>query len=311
MLRILTVAGVVLMASPLLAQPTSPPRQAEATALTGTALYPPDPVPNQEKLLRDLQQAQSVANTTTREAIVWIGRRQAYLWRYRDAIATFSDGIRRYPDDPRLYRHRGHRYITTRKFDLAREDFERAAALIEGTPDEVEPDGAPNPAGKPRSTLHFNVWYHLALSYYLQGTYDRAADAWRECLRVSKNDDSVVAATDWLWMTLMRLGRRGEAAQLLDRITPTMDILENHAYHRRLLMYKGVTGPESLLADDTTDPTTLATQGYGVANYYLVNDQVDRARAVLQRITAGSGWNAFGYIAAEADLARMARSAQP
>ncbi len=280
-------------------------REPEAYTLAGRPLYPPEPIPNRDRLLRDLQEAQSVANTTTPEATIWIGRRQAYLWRYRDAIETFTRGIRRHADDPRLYRHRGHRYVTTRKFDLAREDLERAAALIDGRPDEIEPDGAPNPAGQPRSTLHFNVWYHLALAYYLQGTYDRAAEAWRECLRVSRNDDSVVAATDWLWMTLMRLGRRGEAAQLLERITPTMDILENGAYHRRLLMYKGLEKAEALLADGTTDPTTLATQGYGVGNYYLVTGQTDRARAVFQQITAGSGWNAFGVIAAEADLARM------
>lgn len=294
----------------VIAQPGSapaPPPVPPVLSLRGQALAPPDPLPNRAALERDLQEAQSVANTSTAEAIIWIGRRQAYLWRYEDAIATFTRGARLHAADARIYRHRGHRYITTRRFALAQEDLERAAALIAGRPDEVEPDGAPNAAGVPRSTLHFNVWYHLALSYYLQGQYERAAEAWAQCLRVSRNDDSVVAASDWLWMTLMRLGRRGEAAQVLERITPTMDILENDAYHRRLLMYKGRERPEALLGDSSTDATTLATQGYGVANYYLVMGNTERAVSVLERIVRGAGWNAFGFIAAEADLARMGK----
>ncbi len=309
-------ACAAVLVTPLLAQPPATARQPEATSLTGTPLYPPDPIPDYDRLLRDLQQVQSLANTTTPEAIIWMGRRQAYLWRYRDAIATFTKGIARYPDDARLYRHRGHRYITTRQFDLARADLERASALIRGTPDQVEPDGAPNPAGKPRSTLHFNVWYHLGLVRFLQGDFPQALEAYRACMAVSTNDDAVVATTDWLWMTLMRLGRKAEAATVLDRITPTMDVLENGAYHRRLLMYKGLEKPESLLGAagatgtgnrQPADPTTIATQGYGVANYYLVTGQADRARALFETITAGSGWNAFGYIAAEADLARVRR----
>jgi tetratricopeptide (TPR) repeat protein len=279
----------------------------EVRSLTGKVLLPPNPIPNQRELEERLARAMSVYTTAQPEAMITIGRSYAYLWRYHEAIDWFTKGIGKYPDDSRLYRHRGHRYITTRKFDLAREDLERAAALMDGRPDQVEPDLALNSPPIPRTTNQFNVWYHLGLVYYLQGTYERAADAWRDCLRVSKNDDAIVAATDWLWMTLMRLGRRGEAAQLLERITPTMDIKENTAYHRRLLMYKGLEKPEALLAPGTSDPTTIATQGYGVANYYLVTGDTERATKLFEQITAGSGWNAFGFIAAEADLARMVR----
>lgn len=293
------------LAASWLALPQAQGRQAEAMSLSGAALYPPDPIPNRAKLEEDLATALSVYSTTQPEAMITIGRRYAYLWRYRDAIDWFTRGIARYPSDARMYRHRGHRYITTRKFDLARADLEQAVALIRGTADQVEPDGAPNPSGIPRSTLHFNVWYHLGLVRYLQGDFTKALDAYRSCLAVSKNDDALVATSDWLWMTLMRLGRKDEAARVLERITPTMDILENGAYHRRLLMYKGLAAPESLLAEGSADPTTIATQGYGVGNYHLVNGARDRARRVFERVTSGGGWNAFGYIAAEADLARM------
>jgi tetratricopeptide (TPR) repeat protein len=300
-------ALAVVFVAPLLAQPQPEPPQPvrpEAVSLAGVPLYPPDPIPNREQLLRDLQEVQSLANTTTPEAIIWMGRRQAYLWRYRDAIETFTKGIARYPNDARMYRHRGHRYITTRQFDLARRDLEKAAALIRGKADEVEPDGAPNPSGQPRSTLQFNIWYHLGLAHFLRGDFGKALDAYRACLAVSKNDDAVVATSDWLWMTLMRLGRKDEAAKVLERITPQMDILENGAYHRRLLMYKGLEKPEALLGTAGGDATTIATQGYGVGNYFLVTGDTARARGVFEQVVKGSSWNAFGFIAAEADLAR-------
>jgi tetratricopeptide (TPR) repeat protein len=277
----------------------------EATSLSGKPLYPPSPIPNQGKLEQDLKDAQSVADTTTADAMIWIGRRLGYLWRYQDAIAQFSKGIERYPNDPRFYRHRGHRYITVRQFDKAVTDFEKAASLIKGKPDEIEPDGAPNPAGLPRSSLQFNIWYHLGLAYYLQGNYQKAYDAYVECMNVSRNDDSVAATADWTWMTLMRMGRKAEAAKVLERITPKMDILENASYHRRLLMYKGLEKPEALLDTAKADDTTIATQGYGVGNYYFVTGNAARAREVFQKVTSGGGWNAFGFIAAEADLARM------
>lgn len=279
----------------------------EAMSLSGKPLFVPAAIPNKQKLDADLAQAEKTlaANPKDPEAIIWVGRRLGYLWRYNDAIAMFTKGIELYPDNAKFYRHRGHRYITVREFAKAQADFEKAAQLIKGKPDEIEPDGAPNPAGKPRSTLQFNIWYHLGLAYYLQGNYARAHDAYVECMKVSNNDDSVAATSDWMWMTLMRLNRKADAAKVLERITPKMDILENGSYHRRLLMYKGLEKPEALLDTAKADDTTIATQGYGVGNYYYVTGNMAKAREVFEKVTSGGGWNAFGYIAAEADLHRM------
>jgi tetratricopeptide (TPR) repeat protein len=279
----------------------------EAMSLGGKPLMVPAVIANKQKLDADLAQAEKTlaANPKDAEAIIWVGRRFGYLWRYNDAIAMFTKGIELYPNNAKFYRHRGHRYISVRQFARAQTDFEKAAQLIKGQPDEIEPDGAPNPAGKPRSTLQFNIWYHLALSHYLQGNYSRANDAWVECMKVSNNDDSVAATSDWMWMTLMRMNRKADAAKVLERITPKMDILENGSYHRRLLTYKGLDKPEALLDTAKADDTTIATQGYGVGNYYFVMGDMKKAREVFEKVTSGGGWNAFGYIAAEADLQRM------
>lgn len=278
----------------------------EATSLSGKPLYPID-LPNRQKLEADLAQAEKdlAARPNDADAIIWVGRRYGYLWRYQDAIAMFTRGIAQHPNDARMYRHRGHRHITVRQFDRAIADFEKAVSLIKGRPDEIEPDGAPNPSGKPRSTLQFNIWYHLALAHYLKGDYEKALNAWNECMKVSTNDDSVTATSDWLWMTLMRLNRKAEAATVLERITPKMEILENASYHRRLLMYKGLEKPETLLDPTNADALTIATQGYGVGNWYYVTGNRAKAREIFEKVVSGPQWSAFGYIAAEADLQRM------
>ena len=49
----------------------------------------------------------------------------------------------------------------------------------------------------------------------------------------------------------------------------------------------------------------IATQGYGVANWYFVNDEEEKAREILDKVLEGKYWSAFGYIAAEADVARL------
>ncbi len=303
MKRVVILAAVMACAAATVSAQGKP----EATSLAGKPLYVPASIPNKQKLDADLAQAEKTlaANPKDAEAIIWVGRRLGYLWRYNDAIAMFTKGIELHPDNPKFYRHRGHRYITIRQFAKAQADFEKAAQLIKGKPDEIEPDGAPNPAGKPRSTLQFNIWYHLGLAYYLQGNYAKAYDAYVECMKVSNNDDSVTATSDWMWMTLMRLNRKADAAKVLERITPKMDILENGSYHRRLLMYKGLEKAEALLDTAKADDTTIATQGYGVGNYYYVTGNTAKAREVFEKVTSGGGWNAFGYIAAEADLQRI------
>jgi tetratricopeptide (TPR) repeat protein len=284
------------------------PPGAEAISLLGEPLYPPQiDAETRARLEANVAAAQAAFERTPEDAdsIIWLGRRVAYLAAYREAIDIFTHGIELHPADARLYRHRGHRYISVRAFDDAIADLTRAAELVRGQPDEIEPDGAPNRYDIPTSTLQSNIWYHLALAHYLNGDFESALPAWREALGVSTNDDMYVATADWLYMTLRRLGRDDDAGAVLDPIHADMRILENDAYHRRLLMYKGELRPEDLLAIDTGDAVQLATYGYGVANWYLYNGDEQRARELFERIVAGSNWAAFGYIAAEAELARL------
>jgi tetratricopeptide (TPR) repeat protein len=305
---LILVAGVAAVFGSSPARVRAGVQEPEAHTLSGAPLYRPSfSADTKARLEADLARARAEFDQGPRDAerIIWLGRRLGYLGRYREAIEVYSTGIALHPGNPKLYRHRGHRFISVRDFDRAIADFEKAATFIKGKPDEIEPDGAPNKFNKPRSTLQSNIWYHLGLAYYLKGDFERALPAYLECMKVSMvNDDSIVAASDWLYMTYRRLGRTADAVRVLEPIRETMDILENDAYHKRLLMYKGLIQPETLLKTEGADDLQIATQGYGVGNWYLVNGDKARARQIFERVLQGSSWSAFGFIAAEADLHR-------
>jgi len=236
--------------------------------------------------------------------IIWLGRRTAYLGRYKDAIRIYSDGIKKFPADARLYRHRGHRLITLRCFDDAIADLEQASKLIKGKPDEIEPDGLPNARNIPTSTLQSNIWYHLGLAYYLKGDFEHALTAYREAEKVSKNPDMLVATTHWLYMTLRRLGRDKEASKTLAPIKNDFELIENGDYYKLIRVYKGQLDPANLWLEisQRTNSLSNATLGYGLGNWYLYNGQSEEAEKVFRQVTAGSQWSSFGYIAAEAEL---------
>jgi tetratricopeptide (TPR) repeat protein len=252
--------------------------------------------------------AQAFQQDPSLENTIWYGRRAAYLFHYAQAIAIYSDGIARFPNAHELYRHRGHRYISTRQFAAAIADLERAAALAADKPVTIEADGMPNARNQPTSNSHFNIWYHLGLAYYLTGAFAQAAQAYATCLTYSDNDDSIVATVDWYYMTLRHLGEGAAAARLLDKIQPEMDLIESADYHKRLLLYKGLVTPEMLLPPldaeaQHEDAVSLATQGYGVANWYRANGDHATATAIFTRVLQSANWSAFGYIAAEVALA--------
>lgn len=240
------------------------------------------------------------------ERIIWLGRRTAYLGRYKDAIRIYTEAIERFPSDARLYRHRGHRFITLRCFDAAVVDLEKASKLIKGRPDEIEPDGLPNARNIPTSTLQSNIWYHLGLAHYLKGDFRRALRAYREAEKVSTNADMLVATTHWLYMTLRRLGREKEASRTLAAIKDNLDLIENADYYKMIGVYKGKLKPATVWDEISQDADSVsnATIGYGLGNWFLYNRQHTEAEKVFRQITAGNQWASFGYIAAESELKR-------
>ena len=238
------------------------------------------------------------------ENIIWLGRRIAYLGDYQKAIQIYSEGIANFPNDARLYRHRGHRYISVREFKLAIKDFEIAVQLIEGKPDSIEPDGIPNEKNIPISSLHTNIWYHLGLAYYLDNDLDNASRSFIACINASNNDDNLVSASHWAYMISRKQGNVKHAKKLLENINEDMNIIENFGYHRLLLFYKNKLSEEQLLASD--NPASGASEAilYGLGNWYFYNGFASMAESIFQRTVNKGNWASFGSIAAEVALAR-------
>lgn len=237
------------------------------------------------------------------ELIIWHGRRLAYLGKYLDAINVYTAGIEKYPTSYKLRRHRGHRYISTRQLDKAIEDYEMAAYYSVGTENAIEPDGIPNKLNKPLGNDQFNIWYHFGLAHYLSGRYDKAISAYKKCMEYSDNDDLIAATSYWLYMTYKKIGNSELAENMLASINPKMTMVENDAYLDLLLLFKGEKKVEDLLnlafpEEGAIDPT----MGYGIGNWYQQQGNIDKANEVFLKILDSPSWDAFGYIAAEAEL---------
>jgi len=243
------------------------------------------------------------------DLVVAAAQARAGLWQYNEAIEIFTRGMEVDPDDWRLYRHRGHRFVSTRRYDWAVEDLERAV--------ELDPYG-------------FNSSYHLGLAYFLSGEFGEAADEYarclalatdeeaialaasggnpgdpRTCMEIAEDDESRVAVTEWLYRALRRAGRDDEATALLDTIGEGMEIEENISYYRDLLFYKGLVTADEILNPEEPDGNSFATTGFGLANYYIVEGDTEAARELILRIVEGDPWNAFGFIAAETEMLRL------
>lgn len=292
--------------------PPVPGARVEAISLLGEKLYIVDqPSALTDKRLAELAAAQAAYDRDphNEEAIIWLGRRLAYLGRFNDAIAVYTNGLAIHPDSARILRHRGHRYITIRLFNLAQNDLERASILVAGQSDEVEQDGQPNARNAPTSTLQTNIYYHLGLAQYLTGDYSAAAKSFRACLERSKNDDMRTASAYWLYLSLRRFNRMSEAAALLKDIHPNMDIIENHSYQRLLLVFKGELSPEQAAQVDATGATlgdvTIdeATVGYGIGVWHEMRGERGMARMKWRGVIDTTNWAAFGFIASEVDTA--------
>jgi tetratricopeptide (TPR) repeat protein len=271
-------------------------------ALVRSPVYPEE---TKARLEMELEKARESykRDTANAEPLIWYGRRLAYVGRYEEAIEVFSKGMLLHPGDARMYRHRGHRFITVRCFDWAVSDLEYAAGLVQGQKDETEPDGLPNARNIQTSTLQSNIWYHLGLAYYLKGDYEKAVRAYTSCLEVSLHPDMYAATSNWLYISLLKLNREAEANKLLNTIDPSMDLIENRDYLNILLLYKGKMSEEDFLKQESS--LSGATLLFGLGNYYLQKGEVTDAKEIFTKLVSGNQWASFAYIAAEKTLRDM------
>lgn len=289
-LNIGSISCLVLMALaasvPVVVHPDTQ-QEPEVVSLLGRSLYAA-PAEGEElaKLQASLEEAARAveADPQSVETIIAYGRALAGLWRYHEAIEVFSKGISAHPGEAMLYRHRGHRYVSIRDFGRAVSDLTKAAAL---------------------NDKDFDIWYHLGLAHYLQGEFEKARAAYENCLRVTADDDSRIAISNWLHAALRRLGKEDDAARLLEGISEGMKVEENTSYLNLLLLFKGVKTEEEVLDWAANSELDAATVGYGIGCWHLYSGRKAKAQGLFEKVVTGRYWPAFGFIAAEAELARM------
>jgi tetratricopeptide (TPR) repeat protein len=222
--------------------------------------------------------------------------------RFGESIPLYTRGMDAFPEDARFPRFRGHRFISTRKFDLAIMDLKKAASLA--------------PAS-------FDVSYHLGLAYYLRGDYGHAAREYQRCLAMASqprpefmkgmpaqwrpcyalSDDSRAAVTDWAWRALIRSAKADEAKALLATIADGMEVKENRSYYQDLLLYKGLRTVEQILPA-SSEGNAFPTTGYAVGLWQWTQGRKEEACRMWRRVVEEPAWSAFGFIAAEQELAR-------
>lgn len=276
----------------------------QAISLMGDTLYAAAP---SEKLQEQFVEKQKtyLADTTNLDNLIWYGRFTAYTGDYKGAIDIYTEGLKQFPNEPRLLRHRGHRYISIREFDKAIADLATAEELIQGQENSLEDDGMPNAQGIRLTTKHGNIYYHLGLAYYLKGDYLSSFNIYKQCLALSQNNDGLVSATHWIVLSLKAMGQEEDIADYLAPINSELEVIENASYLNACLFYKGEKSLDELFDPEAEISSSNSALKYGLARWLLLTDNYDSGMAVLEDILDGDDWASFGYIAAESNLVEM------
>ena len=216
------------------------------------------------------------------QRFIQLGVAQAGARQMREAVQTFTRALAVAPNDAMLYRWRGHRYLSVRELDRSMADLTRGYAL---------------------DSTNYGILYHLGVLRFVRGDFHAAADAFARAQPRAPDAGELAGATDWLWMSLRRAGRAAEPTAMLARRPDSL--ATTVAYARRLQLYRGEIGPDALFTPSDTSDVQVATLAYGLGNWHLVQGDTARARAQFERAIRSGGWPAFGFIAAEAELARI------
>jgi len=211
-----------------------------------------------------------------------VGLAQSGARQFREAIRTYTRGLAVAPDEPLLYRWRGHRFLSVRELDRALDDLTRGFHL---------------------DSADYGILYHLGVTRFALGDFAGAADAFASSQRLAPNAGELAGSTDWLWMALSRAGRRDEARAMLDRRPDSLSV--DNAYARRLRLYRGEIGPDQVMTPADTADVQVATLAFGIGNWYLLRGDTTQAQAWFERAVQSGGWPAFGFIVAEIELRRL------
>lgn len=233
--------------------------------------------------------------------VIALGVAQSGARQFREAIETFTKGLATLPaarttesrkTEAMLLRWRGHRYLSVREFAKADADLTRGIAL---------------------DSTNYGLFFHLGVVRYLQGRFGEAATLFARAQPKAPDGGERAGSTDWLWLSLSRAGRPADAQAMLDQHVDAKPDPKpappGYAYVSRLKLYRGEATPVQLITPADTDGLQIATLNYGIGAWALVRGDTLLAKASFERAMAGGGWPGFAFMAAEAELARLAKPA--
>src|SRR4051812_16157629 len=137
------------------------------------------------------------------QRFIELGTAQAGARQMQEAVQTFTRAMAVAPNDPMVYRWRGHRNISVRNWDQAMADLTKGYGL---------------------DSTNYGILYHLGVLRFLRGDYNGAADAFRRAQPRAPDAGELAGSVDWWWMSLSRAGRTGEATAMLARHLDSLPI---------------------------------------------------------------------------------------
>ncbi len=221
-----------------------------------------------------------------------LAQAQFAVWQDKQAVVTLTKAITLAPTNGELYIERGHRELPLREFAKARADLKRGAEL---------------------SPKNMAAYYHLGLSHYFLDEFAEAGEAFHRAVETAPDNDERINATNWLYASLRRAGKKEEAAKALEAIPPDMTNKAAHTkYYLNLVrFFQGRMSESDALppeppAGNTDQETELVfdTVAYGIGNWHLYNGETAKAKEYFRRIMKGHVWITWGFVGAETESLR-------
>lgn len=276
----------------------------EAIALSGKKLYQiPADSATLAKYTLQIEEYQK-KETFAEDDFIGLGNAYASIYRFRDAIKVYTDGLSKYPDSYKLLQFRAHRQLSIREADGTLADVEKALTYMNDTTAkelELQADGTV------KGSYEYWIYYHMGLASLLKDNYDDAISAFKNCVRSSVTQSNKAGATYWLYNSYLKAGQNQKAEELINEFVLDKPIDATPSYTARLLMLNGKIAPEELLDIEAENNSSdwgkkEVSMAYDVANWYIMQGEVEKGMAIHRKTLESPHWNAWAYLMTEKEL---------